>query len=259
MSILITGSESFLGNFVKKKLNEKRLNYYGIDKIKNKNTKFCDILSKNLEEHISKNTKSIIHLAAISSSKDFEKMPEKAYDVNIKGTINLLNVASKKKIKNFIFASSEWVYGEASKNLVNENSPINSKKLYGPRKSKANWSAVESLIEKIYKKEEQIVVGSKKTARRFIHAEDVADAIIKCLDYKVSSTFNLSGDKLISLGEIISNTSKYINFFPKIIEKDKKNFNFRNTDNRLIKKKLKWKPKKILEKSIKEIIRSLGK
>ena len=75
--------------------------------------------------------------------------------------------------------------------------------IYGPRKTRANWSAVESLISKVYQNEKIIEVGSKRTARTFIHAEDVADAIIKSLKYKKSNILNLSGDRLINLGEII--------------------------------------------------------
>ena len=54
------------------------------------------------------------------------------------------------------------------------------------------------------------MVGSKKTARRFIHAEDVADAIIKSIEYKKSNVFNLSFDRLISLGEIVETASNIL-------------------------------------------------
>jgi threonine 3-dehydrogenase len=57
----------------------------------------------------------IFHLAAILSTGG-EKFPEKAIDVNIKGTINLLEVATESAIKNkksikFIFPSSIAAYG----------------------------------------------------------------------------------------------------------------------------------------------------
>ena len=43
-----------------------------------------------------------------------------------------------------------------------------------------------------------------------------------------------------------------------IIEKNKNDFNFRNTDNDLIKKKLKWKPRKNLKSSINDIVDSFN-
>lgn len=291
MSILITGSESFLAYFIKKKLKNKKIKFYGFDRINKGASKKINILNKNLHKYIKKNTSSIIHLAAISSSKDFEINPEIAYDVNVKGTINLLKSAHKKNVKQLIFASTEWVYGEASKKIINEKSKIESSKLgseyavskylceelikyyctlynikfvilrfgiiYGPRKTRANWSAVESLISKVNQNEKVIEVGSKKTARTFIHAEDVADAIIKCLNYIKSNILNLSGDRLINLGEIIKISNQMLNKNSKIIEKNKNNFNFRNTNNSLIKKELKWKPSKTLSSSLIEVVHSL--
>lgn len=293
MSVLITGSESFLAYFVKKKLKNKKIKFYGFDKINKEDSKKINILDKNLYKSITKNTSSVIHLAAISSSKDFELNPENAYDVNIKGTINLLKSAYKKNVKQFIFASTEWVYGESSKKKINEKSKIESLKLgseyavskylceelikyycslfnikfvilrfgiiYGPRKKKANWSAVESLISKVSQNEKLIEVGSKRTARTFIHADDVAEAIIKTLKYKKSNTLNLSGDKLINLGEIIKISNEILNKNSKVIEKNKKNYNFRNTSNSLIKKELKWRPSKTLSSSLIEIVNSLKK
>ena len=291
MSILITGSESFLAYFIKKKLKNKKIKFYGFDRINKGASKKINILNKNLHKYIKKNTSSIIHLAAISSSKDFEINPEIAYDVNVKGTINLLKSAHKKNVKQLIFASTEWVYGEASKKIINEKSKIESSKLgseyavskylceelikyyctlynikfvilrfgiiYGPRKTRANWSAVESLISKVNQNEKVIEVGSKKTARTFIHAEDVADAIIKSLNYIKSNILNLSGDRLINLGEIIKISNQMLNKNSKIIEKNKNNFNFRNTNNSLIKKELKWKPSKTLSSSLIEVVHSL--
>jgi len=129
MKVLITGSESFLGNFLKIKLKKNKIKYYGIDQVKNKETKKCNILSKKLVKNIENKTTSIIHLAAISSSKDFEKNPEKAFDVNVKGTINLLKAASQNNVRQIIFASTEWVYGEESKKKITEKAKINSNKL----------------------------------------------------------------------------------------------------------------------------------
>ena len=38
----------------------------------------------------------------------------------VNGTINLINAAKKKKVKQFIFASSEWVYGNTINNSEQE-------------------------------------------------------------------------------------------------------------------------------------------
>ena len=120
MSVLITGSESFLGYYLKKILKSKKIKFTGIDNIKSKDSVKYDILRKDFDKVIPKGTKTIVHLAAISSSNDFKKNPKKAFDININGTFNLITAASKKKVKRIIFASSEWVYGEYSKEIIKE-------------------------------------------------------------------------------------------------------------------------------------------
>jgi len=120
MSILITGSESFLAKHLKKILKTKKIKFTGVDNIKSKDSIKYDILKKDFDKVIPKGTKTIIHLAAISSTNDFKKNPKKAFDININGTFNLIRAASKKKVKKIIFASSEWVYGEFSKEIIKE-------------------------------------------------------------------------------------------------------------------------------------------
>lgn len=290
MSILITGSESFLAKHLKKILKTKKIKFTGVDNIKSKDSIKYDILKKDFDKVIPKGTKTIIHLAAISSTNDFKKNPKKAFDININGTFNLIRAASKKKVKKIIFASSEWVYGEFSKEIIKEKKIIDYYNLgseyalskaigenlihyyckkfnikqtifrfgiiYGPRFSNSNWSAVESIAHKIFLGQNKIEVGSSRTARRFIFVKDVASAILKSTKSSKTGVYNLSGDKLISLKDIINISGKILGRKVKIIEKNKKNFNFRNTDNTLVKKTFNWKPAYNFNKGMNSIIES---
>ena len=290
MSVVITGSESFLANYLKKIIKKKKINHFGIDYKKSKTSSQCDINDKNLYKFIPDKTKTIIHLAAISSSKDFKRNPKKAFEINVNGTFNLINAARIKKVKQIIFASSEWVYGEFSTKKINEKENIDPNNLgseyalskfigeniikfycklyginyiifrfgiiYGPRFSSENWSAVESIAYKVFKRDKKVIVGSGKTARTFIYAEDVARAIVKSINSKKEGVYNLSGDRLITLNDIFKTSKKLLNRKTKFMEKDKKKFNFRNTDNRLIKKTFNWKPIFNFNKGMNRIIES---
>ena len=85
----------------------------------------------------------IYHLAAILSSKA-EKNPKLAEDVNVKGTINLFNLALNQNLKNKIitkifFPSSIAVYKiksalKSKNNYINENMFCNPKTIYGQHK-----------------------------------------------------------------------------------------------------------------------------
>ena len=89
MSVLITGSESFLANFVKKKLKNKKIKFYGFDKIKRGSSKKIDILNKNLHKYVNK--KCLFHytLGGNLSSRDFEKKPDVSFDIDVKGQLIL--------------------------------------------------------------------------------------------------------------------------------------------------------------------------
>lgn len=108
-----------------------------------KNFFSCDISDTTLVTKIfeKENFDIIFHLAAILSTGG-EKFPEKAIDVNIKGTINLLEAATKSGIRHkksikFIFPSSIAAYGlptlaEKQKNKrVSENQFLDPITIYG--------------------------------------------------------------------------------------------------------------------------------
>lgn len=294
MKVFITGIESFLGNFLVKSLNENNIDYLGIDiNKKNSSTIKFDINDPSLAKIIPKDCDAIIHLAAVSSANDFKKNAVKAYKINIDGTINLIKAAAEKKVKQIIFASSEWVYGEGKSQTKNESSLIEFNKLsseyalskaigenilnfycsmnnisctilrfgiiYGPRTNKKNWSAVESILRNLIIDGKKIEVGSLKTARRFIYVSDVCDGITKSIGRKGIEIFNLTGDKLITLKNIIDEGCKILKLKTEVIEKNKDNFNIRDPNNELFKKMTGWKPKHSFDSGVKKVINSFNK
>ena len=294
MSIFITGIESFLGKFLVKSLIKRKFVFSGIDLLaKSDFAKKYDINDHNLKNVIPDDCKSIIHLAAISSSKDFKTDVQKAYATNINGTINIVKAAIEKNVKQIIFASTEWVYGEDKSGRKNESSHIYFENLgseyalskaicenilkyycslnninctilrfgitYGPRQNKNNWSAVESILYDLFLGNTKITIGSKKTARKFIYAEDVSEGIIASMDMKGVKILNLSGDKLITLNEIIETGCKILNIKCKILEKDSNNFNVRDVDNNLVKNLTEWTPKYDFYSGVKNTIQSFKK
>lgn len=294
MKIFITGVESFIGHYLLDILQKKNFQVLGIDnKKKNSFTKKFNINNKNLFKIIPQNCDCLIHLAAVSTSNSFKKNLSKSFEINVNGTFDVMQAAIKKKVKQIIFASSEWVYGEEkSSKIKNEKNTISIQKIssdytlskilgeqiaeyysaknkinctilrfgivYGPRIKNINISAVESIIGTIMSKK-KLVIGSKKTARRFIYVTDLCEAIYKSIGTKGIVKFNVTGDKLVNLDmiqkEVIKNLGKKI----KIIEKNKSSFNIRNIDNKSFKKITKWKPKIDIHRGVKNIIDSLNK
>lgn len=274
-NILITGINSFIGKFLEKELLMNNYKYIGIDingVFNSKSKKKIDIRSKLLSRYINENT-TIIHLAGLSTDSICAKKPEEAFDVNINGTINLVNIANQKKAKKIIFASTEWVYGNNTlKKSQVESQKISLSKLdslyaltkaigekiisnqnnlfkhiilrfgivYGERKN--NFSAVEAISQNCYKNK-NIVVGAKKTSRRYIHVKDIVQSIVISLNYSKNNIFNVSGEKDVTLEDLILFNERILRKKFKIKEKNKDYLTVRKPSNKKIKTLTKWKPK----------------
>src|SRR5688572_11780292 len=114
MAIVFTGSESFIGKELARLCGKRGVDYVGIDLAASSDPR-CrryDICSPDIDQILPENADAVIHLAAVSTEKACRENPRLAFDVNVGGTLNLIQAAQKRKVKQFIFASSEWVYGE---------------------------------------------------------------------------------------------------------------------------------------------------
>lgn len=69
------------------------------------------------------NFSGVIHFAANKSVSESVRKPLKYYRNNISSLINVLELAEKHNVKNFVFSSSCTVYGEPDEETVTEDSP----------------------------------------------------------------------------------------------------------------------------------------
>tara|TARA_B110001454_G_scaffold217471_2_gene242891 strand:- start:2738 stop:3613 length:876 start_codon:yes stop_codon:yes gene_type:complete len=286
--IVVTGSESFIGKKLISSLlekNEKVIGFDLVEKSQNYNFVKIDIRSKNLEDHIPENIDVLIHLASLSSDPLCKGKSYETFDINVMGTLNLIRAAIKKNVKQFIFASTEWVYEGFSENEEKDEnsiiditqhkseyalsklvSEINLKQefdnglsnvtilrfgiIYGPREK--NWAAVESIASMV-KNNTEVTVGSLKTGRRFVHVFDIVEGIILSIGQSGFNIINLTGNTIITLNDIIKTTEKLFNKSITIVEKNPTNISLRNPSNQKAKKLLNWNPKINLEDGLKSI------
>ena len=75
----------------------------------------------------------VFHFAALwlLQCHDF---PRSAFDVNVRGTFNVLEACVKKSIKRLVYSSSASVYGDAVQEPMDEDHPFNNKNFYGATK-----------------------------------------------------------------------------------------------------------------------------
>ena len=92
-----------------------------------------DILHRDFLEKAMEGVDGVFHLAAVWLLHCHE-YPETAFDVNIKGTFNVIMSAIKQKVGKVVFSSSASVYGNALELPMTEDHPYNNETFYGATK-----------------------------------------------------------------------------------------------------------------------------
>ena len=168
MKILVTGCAGFIGFHLTKALLKKKIDVYGLDNLnnyydltlkksrlnilkKNNQFKFKKLDIKNFTKLLNFLRKIkpniIINLAAQAGVRYSFKNPQTYIDSNIKGFINVLEVAKNIDCKNLIYASSSSVYGD------NKNIPFRENQLTDtPKQIYSISKKTNEYIAKIYSK-----------------------------------------------------------------------------------------------------------
>src|SRR5688572_28657145 len=144
--ILITGGAGYIGSHLVQKLKSdfgSKVEIVIVDNLSNSfeadlNNVFFEKVDINDSVKLSKifskyNFDFVYHLAALADARESQKIPFEYYQTNVGGTINVLNCIKNNKIKNFLFASSCSVYGNAD-SLITENTKLNPISVYGRTK-----------------------------------------------------------------------------------------------------------------------------
>lgn len=292
MQVFVTGSSSFVGRTLLEHCREKNIDAVGVDIVedKNCNNHVCDVRSAGVANLIPERADAVIHLAALSRDADCRNRTYDTFDVNVMGALNLADAAKRHGVKQFIFASTEWVYdtyveGEIKTELsaINASNHLSEYALskyvcenalrqsfqnhdcvltilrlgiiYGPRAK--NWSAVESIFHSIYSQDE-VIVGSLKNARRYIHVKDVASGILSSLGMEAFETINLQGKKLISLADVVETGGLILGKKPKVIETAPHKFSIREVSSEKAARLLDWEATIDLREGLESVLPFFG-
>ena len=132
--VLVTGGAGFIGSHVVEQLMLNQHEVTVLDdlstgKLSNLDGLDCSfiygsILDEEKLQEVSRGMDAVIHLAAIVSVPESFKAPLKCSEVNVTGTLNVLNACKKNGIRRFIQASSSAVYGDEPSLPKTEESPL---------------------------------------------------------------------------------------------------------------------------------------
>lgn len=296
--ILITGVAGFVGSNLATRLLEENYPVVGIDNLAYgvieqvpKEVEFhkLDIRSPEIYP-VFKGTDFVFHLAAKNCIPDCQVSPVETSDINISGTINVLEAARRAGVKKIINAESSSVY-EATTIFPTPETELNPKSIYGVSKSAAkkfvvNYQKIYGLnyvslryygiygprqdyrrlippvmsafIVKLLKGESPTIYGTGKQRKDFVYIDDVNDFHMLCLnDSRTDNeTFNLGGGRNYSILELYEITSRLLKtnippiFKPPILEMDPPI----NLGDITEAKSLGWSPKVDLETGLAKMI-----
>ena len=139
---VLTGLREILE--LSKKFDESKINFYNGD-IRNS----CFLQDVFLDSKNKKNPiDCVIHFAGVKSVRESKLNPFLYWDVNVKGSINLLNIMQANDCRTILFSSSATVYGDSKNVPFKESSPINPINAYGYTKA-----TVENILNNIFDSE----------------------------------------------------------------------------------------------------------
>lgn len=239
MTILVTGGLGQVGRFLVRELSKKSENFMILDKHDSdefSNVKIIhpEITKKESFEKYKSELKEItilIHLASlITNDSDVIKSGPDSIDLNVKGTINLLEFLPN--LENICFSSTYMVYGTPKTNPITEDHPTNPNIVYGASKlatekflqifakenkmslsllrlmgiynvEKPHGQAIPSFIEKIANDERPIIYGNGNVRRNHLYIDDAIEAIMNTIKNPVNGVFNIGGPDSSSNLELI--------------------------------------------------------
>jgi len=265
--VLVTGGAGFIGSHVCERLLARGDAVIALDNfddfydpaIKRRNLATClssggfslaegDIRDGALLEEISGHgIDAVIHLAARAGVRPSIESPALYADVNVVGTTRLLEMARRRRIRNFVFASSSSVYGERRDAPFRESDAVDfpvspyaaTKKagellchafhrlgeldvaclrfftVYGPRQRPE--MAIHRFTRLIAAGEPVPIFGDGGAQRDFTYVDDIVSGVLAALDrnegYRV---YNLGHHRMVAIDELVAELGAALGIEPRI-------------------------------------------
>jgi len=306
MRILITGGAGFIGSHLCNKYIKEGHTVICLDNFMNgnltnirhllayRNFKLVngDIRDFDLLEKVIRDVDIVFHLAAQIHVDRSIVEPKMTYEINVMGTLNILEAARRYDVKKVIHTSTSEVYGSAQYVPMDENHPLNAPHPYGaskiasdrlaysyartfnmnisiirpfntfgPRQKDTGYGgAISIFVKRVLKNMSPIIYGDGEQTRDYMHISDLIEAYDLILKYdgSLDEPLNIGTGKEIRIidlaNKIIEICGKKGEIEPVHVEPRPGEVKRLVADSSRARKILNWKPKCPLEEGLKELI-----
>ena len=301
MRALVTGGAGFIGSHICQELLSRGHQVLAVDNLasgrlenfeefgdtKNFEFKKVDILDRDGLLPLFKGADWVFHMAGLADIVPSIEKPELYFDVNVKGTLNVLEAAKNAGVKRFTYAASSSSYGIPEEYPTPETAPIAPQypyaltkylgeelvlhwsqtyklpavslrlfNVYGPRsRTSGTYGAVFGvfLAQKLNHKP-YTVVGDGEQTRDFTFVTDVADAFILAAESDLNGEFlNVGSGNTYSVNRLVELLEGDVEYIPK--RPGEPNCTFADVSK--IERLLGWKAKVPFEKGVQKMIEKI--
>jgi len=273
---IITGSSGFIGRKLTERLRQKKIEVIEFSRENNQ-----DVTKKESFKSLPK-TDTVFHLAAVSGYKDCSENTNLAYEVNVKGTVNVLEYCRRAGAK-MIFPST-YVYDQPYEEVKTETSACKPTTHYSFTKFLGeelclfytrvfNMNSLILRTANVYGFGQEdkylvpiivnnILAGKEFTLtkpeieRSFIYIDDLVEAYFRLAEAQTepAEVFNVGPEKPTTLQQLIETIGRVTAKTPQVSYEGKerpKEVNLNRVDISKMKNKLNWQPEISLEAGLK--------
>jgi len=300
LRVLITGGAGFIGSHLVRALVRAG---YGVRVFDNLSTGSLDNIGDLLDaiefvrgdvrdygvvESAVRDVDAVVHLAALIDVAESVEKPDLYFDVNVRGTYNV--VKASKNVSTFVFASSSAVYGDPIRVPIPEDHPLMPKSpyaaskisgeafvqafanqygfrpvilrlfnVYGPKQSRAYAGVIIEFIRRVSRGEPPVIFGDGEQTRDFVHVSDVVEAIMLSLrNEEARGVFNIGSGEGVTINHLARLILKLMgreDLKPIYAPPRPGDIRHSIADITRAQRELRFKPKVKLEVGIKELIK----
>jgi len=228
----------------------------------------------------------VYHFAAQAIVKKALKDPINTYEINVMGTLNLLEACRQAEVDKVLIQSTDKVYGE--KLAANPEDPPIAGGIYETSKACADLIAqsymktyemniviprscnvygydlspriIPNTIRQCLRHQDPIIFKGEKTMRQYIYVEDLVDALIHLMNGDYTGVFNVATHDVFKQEEVVKTILRVGNFKhlkPRYVEREKPIKEIKMQS--MIPSDFGWEPRYTFEKGIKETIQKFKK